>query len=181
MANICGFSMCIKGAHDDIENFYNAMSQKGNIFMGRGADAEIQYEDEENRAFIDGWCKWSIQSALIDNAVSMRTEPSKWYWGDSVDSSKIEFVTLWEACKKWNVDMEVYSEECGCCFQEHYVMVNGDVVCEDCVEYNEYCIDDYETKDEAESELGIEITDEEWHSGECFISRGGFESWDFDI
>lgn len=181
MANICSFSMCVNGNHNDIESFYNAMLQKGNIYMGRGADAEIQYEDEEDRAFIDGWCKWSIQSALIDNAISMRKEPNRWYWGEDTDASKLEFITLFEACKKWNLDMEVYSEECGCAFQEHYVIVDGDVICDDCIDYYEYCIDDYKTKEDAEEELGIEITDEEWNSGECFISRGGFENWDFEI
>ena len=181
MANLCSFSMCVRGTHNDIESFYKAMLQEGSTYMGRGASAEIQYEDEENRAFIDGWCKWSIQSALIDNAESMRSNPTSWYWGENVDPSKIEFVTLWEACKKWNLDMEVYSEECGCCFQEHYVCVHGDIVCDECVEWNEYCIDDYKTKEDAEAELGIEITDEEWNSGEAFIGRGGFDSWDFDI
>lgn len=181
MANICGFSMCIRGKHEDIEAFYNAMTQNGNIYMGRGADADIKYEDED-LAFIDGWCKWSIQSAMIDNAISMRTEPNMWYWGDGVDASNLEFITLFEACKKWNLDMEVYSEESGCCFQEHYICSNGDVICDECVEWNEYCISDYDTKEEAEAELDIEITDEEWNNREDeYISRGGFEDWDFEI
>lgn len=181
MANLCSFSMCVKGKHEDIEAFYNAMSQKGNIYMGRGADAEINYEDEENTAFIDGWCKWSIQSALINNAISMREEPNIWHWGENVDVSSLEFITLFEACKKWNLDMEVYSEEGGCCFQEHYVVVNGDLICDECVDWQEYYIGEYETKEEAENELEIEITDEEWDSGEEYISRGGFENWDFEI
>jgi hypothetical protein len=77
--------------------------------------------------------------------------------------------------------MEVYSEECGCCFQEHYLYINGEIICEECVDYYEYCIGDYDTKEEAEKEFKIEITDEEWNSGEDFISRGGFENWDFEI
>ena len=182
MANICDFSMRVRGQKDDIEKFYNAMIQKGNAYMGRGADAEIQYEDEGEyyTAWINGWCKWSIQSALIDNAISMRTEPNMWYFGDSVDVSKIEFVTLIEACRKYNVDMEVFSEEPGCCFQEHIMVINGDVVIDDCVEFNEYWIDDFDTKEEAEEELEIKITDEEWNEGEC-IRRGGFGEWEFEI
>ena len=179
MANICSFSMCVKGNKDDIQKFYNAMTQNGNVYMGRGADANIQYEDEEGRAFIDGWCKWSVQSALIDNAESMRSNPTMWYWGDGVDPSSLEFITLLEACRKWNIDVEVYSEEGGCCFQEHYVVVNGDLICDECVEWNEYCLDDFDTKEDAEKELGIEITDDEWHDG-GYIGRGGFD-WDFEI
>lgn len=181
MANICNFNMCVKGAHENIESFYNALTQEGTIYMGRGAEAEIDYEDEEGKAFIEGYCKWSIQSALIDNAISMRTEPDKWWFGNEFDAAQHEFITLWEACEKWNLDMEVYSEECGCCFQEHYLSVNGEIICEECVDYYEYCIGDYDTKEEAEKEFKIEITDAEWNSGEEFISRGGFENWDFEI
>ena len=179
MANLCSFSMCVNGTHDNIEKFYNAMSQNGNMYMGRGAEADIKYEDEECKAFIDGWCKWSIQSALVDNAISMRTEPNIWYWGDGVDVSTLEFITLWEACERWNLEIEVYSEEPGCCFQEHYMYVDGEMSC-DCVEQNEYCLDDYKSKEEAEQDLSINITDEEWNDG-GFINRGGFGEWEFQI
>lgn len=181
MANICDFQMCVRGNCSDIEKFYDAMCQKGTIYMGRGASAEIEFESED-RAMITGWCKWSVVSAMVINAESMRSEPDIWYWGEGKTSEGLEFITLFEACKKWNIDMEVYSEESGCCFQEHYVFVDGDLICEECVEWNEYWLDDYETKEEAESELGIEITDEEWENGaDNYISRGGFENWDFEI
>ena len=180
MANVCSFSMCVVGAHSDIEKFYNAMSQKGNVYMGRGASADIVYEDDESRAFIDGWCKWSIHSSLEECAISMRMEPEVWHWGD-VDAQNLQFVTMMEACEKWNLDVEVYSEEPGCCFQEHYVCRKGKMVCSEIVSYEEYCIDDYETKEEAEKELCIVITDDEWDSGDTYISRGGFGEWHFEI
>lgn len=179
MANLCSFSMYVRGNHGDIEQFYNAMSQKGNIYMGRGGDAEIIWDDDDV-ACIDGWCKWSVQSAMIDNAISMRRNPEVWLWGDEDKAKSLEFITLWEACEKWKLDMEVYSEEPGCEFQEHYVYIDGEIVCDECVEYHEYCLDDYDTKEEAEEELDIEITDDEWEEG-GYISRGGFENWDFEI
>jgi hypothetical protein len=111
----------------------------------------------------------------------MREEPSRWYFGDNFDVNAIKFVTLFEACEMFNVDMEVYSEEPGCCFQEHYLVINGDVLVDECEEWNEYWLDDYETKEEAEEELGIVITNEEWESGDSFISRGGFGEWYFEI
>jgi hypothetical protein len=180
MANICDFVMRVKGKRENIEKFYNTMHQNGNVYMGRGAEAEINYEDNDI-AEINGWCKWSVVSALIDNAISMRTEPGKWYFGANFNFSKTQFVTLIEACRRWDIDMEVYSEESGCAFQEHYMVVDGDLVIDECVEWNEYCIDDYETKEEAERELEIEITDEEWDSKDSFISRGGFGEWNFEI
>lgn len=82
--------------------------------------------------------------------------------------------------KRLNLDIEVYSEECGCCFQEHYIIVNGNIVADECVDWYEYYIGDYNTKEEAEEELEIEITDQEWKH-DYYISRGGFENWDFEI
>ena len=37
-----------------------------------------------------------------------------------------------------------------------------------------------DTKEDAEEELEIEITDEEWDEG-GFIGRGGFGEWEFEI
>jgi hypothetical protein len=176
--------MMVKGKHDDIAKFYNAMSQNGNIYMGRGAEAEIDYDDNydcegHDRATIDGWCKWSIQSALYDNAISMRREPEMWHFGGDVDKTQLEFITFVEASKRWNLEVEVYSEEPGCCFQEHYIVRNGVVEVDDCIEWNEYWVDYYETKEEAEAELEMKITDEEWEEG--LVQRGGFGAWEFEI
>lgn len=180
MANICSFQMRVRGNKSDIEQFYNAMIQNGAIYMGRGAEAEIDWDDDDV-AMIDGWCKWSVSSAMVRNAVDMRTNPSGWYWGNGVSSEGLEFITLWEACKKWNIVMEVYSEEGGCGFQEHYICDKGDLICEECVEWSEYDLEDYDTKEEAEEELGIELTDEEWANKYERVTRGGFENWDFEV
>ena len=182
MANICSFDMRVRGKHDDIEKFYNAMMQNGMIYMGRGAEAQIEFE-EDDYAAITGWCKWSVVSAMVDNAISMRTNPEKWWWGDNIEPKSLEFITLWEACKRWNIIMEVYSEESGCQFQEHYLCDKGDIICEDCINWEEYFVDDYKTKEEAEEDWEITITDDEWVVGlkEGRFTRGGFENWDFEI
>lgn len=182
MANICDFQMYVRGNHADIQKFYDAMCQKGTIYMGRGAEADIEFQNE-NKAIITGWCKWSVRSAMVTNAESMSAQPGQWYWGEGINANDLEFITLFEACKKWHLDMEVYSEESGCCFQEHFVVIDGELVCEECVEWNEYWIEDYETKEEAEADLKITITDEEWEIGSAagYFTRGGFENWDFEI
>ena len=81
MANICSFLMKVRGYKDDIIQLHKAMTQEGNIWMGRGADADLEFEDDDF-ATLTGTCKWSIQSALIDNAVSMRNHPERWHFGD---------------------------------------------------------------------------------------------------
>ena len=182
MANICTFSMVVKGKKENIEQFTDMMQQKGTVLMGRGAVIDFtDMEELENgnyRCQIDGDTKWSVISSMIDNAISMRTEPDKWNFGDT-DKTKLTFVTLYEACEQLQLDMEVYSEECGCGFQEHYVFIDGNLVTEECVDYTEYELDEYEAKEEAERELEIKITNDEWDDG--IVTRGGFDGWDFKI
>lgn len=177
MANLCSFLMKARGNKGDIEQFHKALNQEGKIWMGRGAETDLTFE-EDGAAFMSGTCKWSVISALVDNAISMRTEPDLWAF--SSEDKDLEFITLFEACKKWNLVLEVYSEECGLEFQEHFICNKGEVICEECVEWHEYDIYDYNTKEEAEKELGFEITDEEWEH-EDFIHRGGFGDWVYEI
>ena len=163
MANICSFSMMIKGNKNNIETFLDMMTQKGTVFMGRGAVIEREdmeeLEDGICRCQIEGWVKWSICASLVDDAISMRGNPSIWSFGEGVDKTKLSFVTLWEAGKKLNLEIECYSEEPGCCFQEHYVFKNGAIAEKECVEYREWY----------DETLG------EWNS------EGGFEEWAFEI
>lgn len=96
MANICCFRMSVKGDKSNISKFTSALTQDGEVWMGRGAEADIDFLSD-SEAEIEGCCKWSIQSALIDDSFSMRRqkETGKGYWGD-LDTSK-GFISLFEA------------------------------------------------------------------------------------
>lgn len=177
MANICSFVMKVRGSKENVEQFHKALNQNGKIWMGRGAETDLTFE-EDGAAFMSGWCKWSVISALVDDAISMRTEPERWSHADGDEEH--EYITLFEACKKWNLVMEVYSEEGGCEFQEHFICNKGDVICSECVDWHEYEICDYNTKEEAEEALGFEISDDEWKH-EDWINRGGFGDWVYEI
>lgn len=141
MANICDFEMHLVGAEKDIETFFNVLTQNGNVWMGRGAEAEIEMND--NEAVITGQCKWSVYAALVMDADSMKNqkETGKGSWTESQDwFNEHEFLSLYEACEKFNVNMEVYSREPGCEFQEHYKYENGEIsedTCNYSEEYNE--------------------------------------------
>lgn len=129
MANICSFSMCVKGEHTNIEKFHDALTQASKeIWMGRGADADIIYEDEEHIAYIDGICKWSVNAALILDAMSMKKQKNggEREWCD-IDDVK-DFVTIFEACEKFHVNMEVFSEETDLGFEEYLRYVDGEII-----------------------------------------------------
>ena len=127
MANICIFEMLLKGKESNMKKFCEALAQKKDIWIGRGADIYISSQDS-NSIFIEGSCKWSIQSALIDNALSMRKQKDfngPWYFKDLINVKEI--LTLFETCEKYHVNMEVYSEEPGCNFAEHFYYNNGKI------------------------------------------------------
>lgn len=179
------YSMCVKGKRENVEEFIKVI-QSGYDYGTMEFDYdrhffrvfEAYYDkieklgDDMSQVVIKGNCAWSVNSCMFEDG----------YYGRWKTEYKNEFrgTTLPIESERLGLDIEVFSEECGMCFQEHYVIINGDVIINECVDWEEYCIDEYETKEEAEEDLGIEITDEEWEEHE-FISRGGFGDWNFDI
>lgn len=183
MANLCDFEMRVKGRNINMKKFMDALTQKNNIYIGRGADACIDYDDEEdeseeNTATVSGYCKWSIWSSLIDNAVSMRKTPKAWYHEKGEEN--LTFITLIEASTIYDLDIEVFSSEPGVGFEEHYYIEKGNMINDECVDYTEIYVGEFETKEEAEEEYEIKIPDEEWDNADDYIKRGGF-NWDFKI
>ena len=162
MANICNFVMFVRGKKKNIEKFIDMMNQRGTIWMGRGASTESEdmeeIGDEDFRCKIIGDTKWSVKSSLVTSAISMRTEPDEWGFGKGIDETNLSFVTLFEACQQLELDMEVYSEEFGCGFQEHYLFAGGELIVDKCVK----CTETYN-----------EDTEE-------FETEGGFD-WNFEI
>jgi hypothetical protein len=179
--------MCVVGKKENIEEFIKVIQADydyGNMTFNYDRHMfrvfEAYYDEIEERldnmyqVVINGHCAWSVASCMLEGG----------YYHNIKQRYPSEFrgTTLLLESKRLNLDIEVYSEESGCCFQEHYVIIKGDFVCDECVDWSEIWVDDYETKEEAESDLEIEITDEEWKIGykEGYFTRGGFE-WDFEI
>jgi len=173
MANICNFQMLVKGKRENIESFLKAMNQDGDIWMGRGAETYVEWKKEDKDdtcaiANVSGSCKWSIVSALIDNAKSMERQrlTGVGSWHEDEQTSKVKrYMSLPEACTFFNVNMEVYSEEEGCCFQEHMkaenIVKNG----ERTLKWHDECC-----------EWSVEYDD-----GERINETGGYPSWNFDL
>ena len=189
MPNYCYYSMCVKGTKENVEEFikviqadydYSTMTFSHDRHLFRVFEAE--YDEIERldkymyQVVIQGNCAWSVSSCMLDNG-------SYGYYEDCKKRFPNEFrgTTLPIESERLGLDIEVFSEECGMCFQEHYVILNGKLIVDECEDWNEYYLCDYNTKEEAEETLGIKITDEEWNGDEDFISRGGFGEWNFTI
>lgn len=144
MGNLCSFTMKIKGNPENIKTFHNYLTQNGPVWMGRGAESEYDTEqldevmkETENNNFelyLGGSVKNSIADALISDAIEMRTTPNRW---SLKNESDLSFITLFEACEQLNLDMEVFSEEPGCCFAEHILFKDKKVVTKEMIPFTE--------------------------------------------
>ena len=188
MPNYCNYSMCVVGKKENIEEFikviqadydYGTMEFSHDRHMFRVFEAECEGVEERcddiYQTIINGYCAWSVSSCMLRGGYYSRFKENH--------PNNFRGTTLDMESAKLNLEIEVYSEESGCCFQEHYIIINGDIECDECVDWTEIWVEEFETKEEAEEELELEITDEEWAAGqeEGYFTRGGFENWDFEI
>ena len=191
MPNYCYYQMRVVGKKENVEEFvkimqadYNYQSMKFDYekhIGGRVFEASVdEFEEVANGIYganISGDCAWSVLSCMFDGPYCYYNDIKEKY------GAECRSTTVPIESERLNLSIEIYSEESGMCFQEHYLVKNGVVEIADCVDWYEYCVDEYETKEEAEKELEMEITEEEWETGqqECCFRRGGFDDWSFEI
>lgn len=189
MPNYCDYEMRVVGKKENVEEFTKVMTANYDYYKmefsydrhmgGRVFEANTwAFEKMDNdvwAAMIDGYCAWSVHSCMFDGGHT--------YYNDlkSIYKEKCRSTTIPIEAERLDLGVEVFSKECGMGFQEHYIVRKGEITTDECVDYIEYYVEEYNTKEEAEKELEIEISDEEWESGECSIVRGGFDKWEFEI
>ena len=189
MANICAFSMKVVGEKTNVDSFVSALEQKGKFCMGRGGFINVK-DDFDDGSILYGKVKWSMLSSLIEDAVSMREqkETGEGVWMN-IDGfiDNHEFITLPEASKRFDVDVEAYSTEPLHEFAEHILVKKGVTVIDDCVPYREIWVGLYKNYEEFSKccpnltkEIGKQEFEKLLTSDDCRII-GGFGSTEFSI
>lgn len=144
-------------SYDEENHFYR-------IF---GADI-FETGDEGNNYFVKicGNCAWSIESCGRAS-------------GYSGGKDLFEINT-----RDLHLSVEVYSEEPGFEFQEHYLYKDGECIVNECVDWEEIYWDraDYKTFEEFKEDFDIEegVTENDFDD-EGYYHKGGFKEWDFSI
>lgn len=160
MPNLCSFSMLVKGHKNDLETVNQILHADYNYHDGKlvSCNAEkhlfrtwVLHSEFDETLEVSGECAWSVYSCMLEGGHT--------YYDKLQDYENFRGTTLLEISKTYNVDIEVYSEEPGLCFQEHYVIRNGCLEVEEEVPY-------YENYNEETGE---------------YESEGGFGSWEFSI
>lgn len=157
--------MRIKGINNNVFEFYNRMTdyeKPNHLYRMFSADICEEHKGENGITSIDvsGDCAWSIESCC-------RTG----YTG-GVDLLKVNSEEL-------GLEIEIWSEESGMCFQEHYLYKHGQCLIDSCVDWQEIYYDkyEYETFEEFREDwkLPSDVTEKDLLDGCYYV--GGFDNY----
>ena len=160
MPNYCSYDMHVKGAPGDVDAFIALMTDyDAPKHFYRVFDA-TEYDRADNgdgtvTAMICGDCAWSVASC-------MTTDSPMTYCSSHEDGT-----SLMEQSADKHLDIEVYSEEPGMCFAEHYLYRDGEEIVNEEIPFELYqfepsrweLLDDEKLRGELEAEFA-EFKDE---------------------
>lgn len=161
MPNYCNYGMKIKGKKENVNKLidyikadydYNKeepyCSEEKHFF--RMFECEV-YEktiiedDKEYSCEAYGYCAWSIYSCMFKGDST--------YYNGFKDREKFFATDIVTESKLLDLEIEIFSEESGVGFMEHYLIDKGKLLINDCIDY----IETYdEETDEYETEGGLE-------------------------
>lgn len=160
MANCCDFIMKITGREENVEELIEMMKWQGkyeDCGLGRVYECWEDEVEELNREYISvqvsGYCAWSVLTAMRN------------YKG--------RHPSLESETERLGLLVEFYSSESGNGFQEHCMIDRGEVVFEECIDYQEHWIAEFDTLEEYNKEYGTNFT-EDMIENEEYIYEGGY-------
>ncbi len=132
MPNYCYYEMRVKGKRENIEEFVKVMTdyeRPQHFWRVFSAEAEYDEPDENGltTALISGDCAWSVYSCMCIGACT--------YAGEIEDPYR---TSLQMESGRLQLEIEVYSDEPGMCFQEHFHYDKGNELDHDCIDCEHY-------------------------------------------
>lgn len=200
--------MKVTGEPDKIREFIEVI-QRDDYNAGRhfyrifNADIDDENTIEEGFVIINGDCAWSVHTCMMEGQGAYSQEEFIEYHKKLQEVEKkinnktdlalknnylcekqhleesLKASSLIRESKLLNLTIEVFSEEYGVGFQEHYVIQNGNVIIDECVDAQEYVACEFDTVEEFNEEYGLNITKEQFEEDD-YIVIGGFGDWEFD-
>lgn len=166
MANNCSVDMRVTGKAKNIKELIQMLQWKGEYEDdGLGRVFDCSYDEYEFEAandediirvdlFLD--VAWSILSSMRRDGCRPRSLESE--------------------SERLNLVVEAYSSEPGCQFQEHVLIDRGSILIDDCVEYKEYWVQEFDTIEEFNAEYNKDFT-EDMVNDNGDVCIGGFENY----
>ncbi len=183
MPNYCYYEMHVKGKKENIEEFRQVMiDYERPQHFWRVFNADIDYGEPDKDgltvALISGDCAWSVYSCMCTG---------KCTYADDVDESRR--TSLQSESARLQLEIEVFSDEPGMAFQEHYYYNHGEEIISDCVDCRHYWFgenvgeseeDRLKRFSEFKAECGIDtnLTLDDLDDGSEIVI-GGYSPWTF--
>ena len=174
MPNYCNYLLKVKGNKENCKKFHEIMEDYDlPRHFWRVFEADIYNEEETENGYvmeIGGTCAWSVYSCMCKGLHT--------YANDNPEKS----TSLQEQSLQLGLEIEVYSEEPGMGFMEHFHYKNGEILADECRNFS--CIwwdkDEYPTFEEFCEEYDLSgITEEDLNDNDEYCV-GGFE-WNFSF
>lgn len=162
MANMCSFTMKIKGKKEDIQYLLNCIPPTTNSEQSLSAIYEFKLDENSSidNGFVSGTgtCSRSVSYGLL----------------------KYEENNLVKLTKDKKVVVEIFGEETGLCFQEHSIVKSGKIQKYKCVDYECILLEDYDSLNELNQQNGLRLSLKDFDSDGRY-EIGGFKNWQFSI
>ena len=150
MPNICIGTVSVRGYKGNVDEFIRIIQSNYDYIhpdaefhkphFWRVFQADVFYYEEyglEVTAQIGIECAWSVACCMLPGQFS--------YYDENKDDITRFGTNAIEVAKKLNLDIEIYSVEGGMCFQEHYRILSGIMTKDECEDYYEIYIGEYDT------------------------------------
>ena len=134
MPNYCDYEMKVIGKKEDIQRLLNCLQADYNYRAGkpehkhffRVFEAEEAGTAKDNgngtyTQYIYGYCAWSVWSCMMEGRSTYYSDCKEHYGEDFMGTTLVE--------QSQGLTIEVFSEEPGMEFSEHYIFKNGECVC----------------------------------------------------
>ena len=174
MPNLCSYLLKVKGSKENCEKFHAIMEDYDlPKHFWRVFEADIFNEEETEDGYvmeIGGSCAWSVRSCMCKGVFT--------YANEHPDNG----TSLLEQSLELGLEIEVYSEECGVGFMEHYHYKNGEELENECEDYTTFWWDrdEHSTFEEFCKEYNLSgITENDLNDNDEYCV-GGFE-WVFSF
>ena len=183
MPNYCYYEMRVRGKRENIEEFVKVMTdyERPKHFW-RVFSAYTDYDEPDENglttAMISGDCAWSVHCCMCIGPCT--------YAGDADEEYR---TSLQDESKRLQLEIEVYSDEPGMAFQEHYHYDKGEELEAECVDCCHYWFEEIDGESEqdrlkrfeefkCEYDLPPRLTLDDFDDN-CEYVSGGFGEWDF--
>jgi len=171
MPNYCDFNMRVRGEKENVLKLYHWLSAGYNyggeepycynetksgekipcehhigyrVFEVFETEEDVKSEyDGNDFVSLSGYCAWSVMSCMFNRGFGT-------YMGDKdyEKSNVSKAISIDDASKELGLQIEIFSEEPGMCFSEHYFIDNGEIKCEEDTEYTDLCLEYYDKENE---------------------------------